>query len=295
MRPAALLVFAIVLVGCDAYDEGYLTSAQRGGVIPGVGGGSGTGGQGGADAPTGGSTAPDGCVAGPETCNGEDDDCDTRVDENPASLCALANAEATCRAGACAVVECRTDFVDCNGRPDDGCELEAADLSCERCPATCGEADAGPSDAGPGPLDAATDAAEPDAQAPTDACLALTPSARGASCDACVCERCATAVQDCQGHSDTARATLCSDVIDCYFENDAANCGGTSTDSCNDGYNAGSGPCAGELRRAAGGVDGDDASGINAGACSQAPANNACAAASAFAACREANCADECM
>jgi hypothetical protein len=247
--------------------------------------------------PVGGSTAPSTCVVVPETCNGRDDDCDTRIDENPIDLCALQDATATCADGACAVAECASGFVDCNGEASDGCELQADELTCTTCPASCGESDA----ATPDPIgadsgtDAGSDAGMADAAVPPDPCLALTPSGRGASCDACVCAQCATQIGHCQDHTDATRALRCSDVIDCYFENDVANCGGTSTDSCDDGYDGGNGPCAGELRLAAGGADESDSSAINGGACSAQPADNACAAVSVFATCRDANCMADCM
>jgi hypothetical protein len=69
-----------------------------------------------------------------EQCNGEDDDCDGLVDEgfelasDPANCgacgrtCTNANGPTGCVASTC-VASCAPGAVDCNGDPDDGCEV----------------------------------------------------------------------------------------------------------------------------------------------------------------------------
>ncbi len=74
----------------------------------------------------------------PEICNGADDDCDGSPDENfdlqndPLNCgacdadCARDHARTNCQAGACAVTACDDGYVDANGDPDDGCEIDCA-------------------------------------------------------------------------------------------------------------------------------------------------------------------------
>ncbi len=79
------------------------------------------------------------CGAVPvEACNEQDDDCDGDTDEtfdlenNPDHCgacnanCVRDNADTDCREGECVVVDCDEGFVDDNGDPDDGCEIECA-------------------------------------------------------------------------------------------------------------------------------------------------------------------------
>ncbi|MBI2892071.1 MAG: SUMF1/EgtB/PvdO family nonheme iron enzyme, partial [Deltaproteobacteria bacterium] len=80
-----------------------------------------------------------------ETCNGVDDDCDGPIDEGfdfDTDLdncggcgieCEFDNAFATCDAGDCEIFACRSGFVDRNGNPDDGCELECDMAGAEVC------------------------------------------------------------------------------------------------------------------------------------------------------------------
>jgi hypothetical protein len=75
------------------------------------------------------------------TANG----CETRLD-GPANCgacgraCALANASAVCRDGACALGACNTGFLDCDGNPTNGCEVNARTdrINCGRCANACG-------------------------------------------------------------------------------------------------------------------------------------------------------------
>ncbi len=58
-----------------------------------------------------------------EICDGIDNNCDTRIDENPDTLCpALANATTTCRASQCVVKDCAGGWYNVNNVVADGCE-----------------------------------------------------------------------------------------------------------------------------------------------------------------------------
>lgn len=59
--------------------------------------------------------AANGCETNLRTDSGHCGDCETE--------CALGNAAATCQAGACRVSSCSAPFDDCNGDPEDGCEV----------------------------------------------------------------------------------------------------------------------------------------------------------------------------
>ena len=82
------------------------------------------------------------CVyAPPEVCNGRDDDCDGTID-GPGSetSCSLANAGATCVAGACAIGQCTAGFGDCDARATDGCETPTNTIhDCGACGHACVE------------------------------------------------------------------------------------------------------------------------------------------------------------
>jgi hypothetical protein len=86
------------------------------------------------------------CVAGFVDCNGRaDDGCevDTRGDlvncGACGALCRPANATGRCASGACAVGACAAGFADCDGRPDNGCEVDLTSSlrSCGACGRAC--------------------------------------------------------------------------------------------------------------------------------------------------------------
>src|SRR5205823_2773176 len=59
------------------------------------------------------------------------------------NACAMPNATAVCRMGVCSLVSCHSDFGDCNGNLDDGCETPTNTITnCGACGVACG-ADAG--------------------------------------------------------------------------------------------------------------------------------------------------------
>lgn len=124
-----------------------------------------------------------------------------------------------------------------------------------------------------------------------DACIASTPSYRGAACDRCACERCATQVTQCQNSMDAAWAKLCRDVTECYVMHTRAGDCGTNGDC----YGSGSGPCAGEINLAAGGTSATDNSRTASGCGVSNPPRTACAAVSAYRdQCTRDRCATEC-
>ena len=82
----------------------------------------------------------DGCeyacaLLGDETCNGNDDNCDGLIDEafdfqndvnncgGCFARCILPNATPRCQLGLCRVESCSANTDDCNGEPEDGCEV----------------------------------------------------------------------------------------------------------------------------------------------------------------------------
>ena len=75
----------------------------------------------------------------PETCNGKDDDCDGEYDGEAADdSCELGHAEALCDLGECLILECKGGYRDCDGEPDDGCEVAPTDPdNCGSCGKVC--------------------------------------------------------------------------------------------------------------------------------------------------------------
>ncbi len=86
------------------------------------------------------------CQPAPETCDAADDDCDGRVDEgfdlqgDPAHcgacgrVCDLPRAVAGCALGACTVEDCADGFLDADGEPANGCELDCTQGPAPGCP-----------------------------------------------------------------------------------------------------------------------------------------------------------------
>ncbi len=107
------------------------------------------------DVPNATSTCTDGtcafeaCLPGFDDCdadtsNGCEVDLMSSADDCGAcgTVCDLVNAVEACVDGGCAVDTCEDGFGDCNGDPDDGCELALTTLaSCGACGAACAPAD----------------------------------------------------------------------------------------------------------------------------------------------------------
>lgn len=92
----------------------------------------------------------DGCEyacppAGAESCNDRDDDCDMSIDEgfnttdDPQNcgacgvFCAFANGVGECVASVCELARCATGFLDLDGNPDNGCEVQCTPTGSEVC------------------------------------------------------------------------------------------------------------------------------------------------------------------
>ena len=87
------------------------------------------------------------CNAGYGDCDGvAANGCETDLNATVGSCgacgraCALANATASCAAGACAVASCAAGFGNCDGVASNGCEtdLRGSNGNCGRCGAVCG-------------------------------------------------------------------------------------------------------------------------------------------------------------
>jgi hypothetical protein len=83
----------------------------------------------------------DACVPSTEICNGVDDDCDETIDETTAVLadCAthVLHASSQCVDGVCVYLrECETNYFNCDGRPENGCESGCPCTGCVDASAT---------------------------------------------------------------------------------------------------------------------------------------------------------------
>jgi hypothetical protein len=81
-----------------------------------------------------------------ETCNDLDDNCNGLVDETGSGkLCDLYKATSVCVTGTCLVASCERGYVDCNDRPEDGCEATLDSVQhCGSCTNKCVLANATP-------------------------------------------------------------------------------------------------------------------------------------------------------
>ena len=217
-------------------------------------------------------------------------------------------------AGQCVLADCETGYRDCNMRVQDGCEEPSGLVGCKNGssgipsrdaggdvqvgvdtppPSSGSDDDAGevtvtpPPSTDPAPscvpgtetcnqrdddCDGKVDEAPADCA--LDACVAGTPSYRGAACDRCVCQRCGTNLMQCQNNPDANWAMLCRDVTECYVTNSRANMCGTNEDC----YGTGNGPCAAEINLASGGSSATDGSKAATACRASTTPDNPCAA-----------------
>lgn len=131
----------------DAGDAASSTSSSSAGGSRDASGSGGSGGSGGSDGSggssseattrgeAGGGSFGEGGAGASSACESScagtccDEVCvDLEADPNHCGVCGtvceLANAQATCIAGSCAVSNCEDEHVDCNGEADDGCEVD---------------------------------------------------------------------------------------------------------------------------------------------------------------------------
>lgn len=75
-----------------------------------------------------------------ETCDSADEDCDAAIDEAPASTeCSLPYTTSYCLAGRCFVDTCERGRADCDGRSENGCEIDVLSdaFNCGSCGVMC--------------------------------------------------------------------------------------------------------------------------------------------------------------
>jgi hypothetical protein len=86
------------------------------------------------------------CIVGFADCNGRmDDGCEVDTTRDQVNcggcgvLCRPPNAMGACSGGACTIMACAPNFQNCNGRLDDGCEIDVrtANSHCGMCGRTC--------------------------------------------------------------------------------------------------------------------------------------------------------------
>ncbi len=86
------------------------------------------------------------CVSGFADCNhNPTDGCEVNTGSSLANCggcgmaCAPANATGVCNSGACGIATCNPGYADCNGRPDDGCEVNTGTdaANCGGCGRAC--------------------------------------------------------------------------------------------------------------------------------------------------------------
>lgn len=86
------------------------------------------------------------CPANQGDCDGfADNGCEAKLDDSMTNCgacgasCARANAKTACAAGKCSLVTCESGFLDCDGNPANGCEVDTSSdpNHCGNCTATC--------------------------------------------------------------------------------------------------------------------------------------------------------------
>ncbi len=203
------------------------------------------------------------CAAGWSDCNGNPaDGCETHTDADPANCgacgkaCALANASASCTAGACAISGCNAGFADCDGVAANGCEVNLLGdaNNCNACGHVCALPNATAKCAG-------------------GACAVSTCNAGFTDCNG-------APLDGCEAHtsSDTANCGACGKT--CSTNNGAASCvNGGCQIACNMGF----GDCNGNV------ADGCEAN-LSTDAANCASCGHACSLAHAAAACSGGAC-----
>ena len=169
---------------------------------------------------TGGTCSIGDCGTAFADCNKKyDDGCEVVLDNDPKNcgkcgvVCGSANGSASCAAGACKIA-CAPDFGNCNGKLDDGCEvdLRTDPKNCGKCGAAPVEVCNGVDDDCDGKPDEAFACVRGSA---TRACTASCGSAGTQACsDTCTLSSCNPPAETCNATDDDCNG-LCDDLDGC--------------------------------------------------------------------------------
>ncbi len=211
---------------------------------------------------SGGVCVIDFCDPGYADCNNNaTDGCEVNIDNGPnncgscGSVCSLANATSSCSGGVCVIDFCDPGYLDCNGNPSDGCEVNTDNdpNNCGSCGSVCSLANATSTCSGgvcvidfcdPGYLDCngnPSDGCEVNIDNDPNNCgscgfvCSLANATSSCSGGVCVIDFCDPGYADCNNNA--------TDGCEVYTDNDPNNCGScgfvcslaNATSSCSGG------------------------------------------------------------